>query len=251
MKRSPLATLQRTVRRATTWRPKRAGTETIDIAALISPLRYDVHVRAQFFGMLAARPAGEPIEQLVDAALQAPYAVWFRHIAMARYRPWVLKDEELFRQQFTERVVTAKALYESVTASGFDPRHPVTLRGTARPQRSDSGAMIHRRVHVGDGGHRLAILLSLGLPLEPRMYVIDPRPMPVIDNTGILAAHLRLGEAEYAAFLAQGYGDHRPASSLAQLRTLAAGWSAQERAELEDVLAAQARTRTSLTGSMG
>jgi hypothetical protein len=243
-----LATLQRTFRRAATWRPKRSGTDMIDIATLISPLRYDVLVRAQFFGMLASRPAGEPIEELVDAALGAPYAVWFRHIAMARYRPWVLKDDQLFREQFTERVVTAKALYESVTASGFDPRHPVTLRGTTGPLRSDSGALIHRRVHVGDGGHRLAILLSLGQPLEPGMYVIDPRPMPVIDNTGILAAHLGLVEAEYAEFLARGYGDHRAASSLAELGTMAAGWSAEERAELDEVLAAHERTRARLLG---
>ena len=234
------------MRRAVTWRPKATGTETVDIARLISPLRYDVAVRAQFFAFLQTRPDDEPTSELVAAALDEPYAVWFRHIAMARFRPWVLKDDDLFLEQFTERVVSAKALFEAIATHGFDSKHPITLRGTKGPQTADSGALVHRELHVGDGGHRLAILHTLGIELGPGTYVIDPRPMPVIDNTGVLVAHLGLEDSAYASFVARGYVD-TPCDSLADLRAALAADPATL-AEVEGVVAAQARTVASIRG---
>ncbi|HET7172707.1 MAG TPA: hypothetical protein VFI30_00325 [Nocardioidaceae bacterium] len=239
MRRSPIPTARRTVRRAATWRPKRAGAEPIDIAWLISPLRYDVAIRAQFFEFAAARPDQDPAAWL-PALREHPYRVWFEKVAMARFRPWVLRDPALLERQFAERVATAAALWRSYRATGFDQRYPVTLRGTSGPRVSDSGATLDRAVHVGDGGHRLAMLLADGASLAPWMYRVDPRPMPLIDNTAVLTDALAVDPAVYAAFLAPGYGEE--ADDIAVLRERVAARRPGRLAELDSVLRAHHRT---------
>jgi hypothetical protein len=212
VKRSPIATARRTVRRAGTWRPKSSPQETVDIRRLISPLRYDVLIRAQLFDLVRESGHGAPgsspdLDQLVAAAHDSAYFVWFRDVAMTRFRPWVLKDPDLLEQQFRERVESAAALYRSFSDRGFDPAHPVTLRGVRKPLSTDSGLRLDRQLHVGDGGHRLALLLSAGQGLQPGAYRVDRRPQAqLIDNTAVLVPALRLARDEYVRFLAQGYG---------------------------------------------
>lgn len=240
VKRRASATVARSLRRAVTWKPKKAGDRVIDIAELISPLRYDVLVRAQFFAFLQERPAGESDAALVTAATTEPYAVWFREVAMARFRPWVLEDPHLLRESFGERVLSSRALLRSFQARGYDPSSPVTLRVTSGVQRSDTGAPIRRTVHVGDGGHRLALLLQAGSALEPSMYRLDPRPMPLIDNTAVLHRALGLSDTAYLAFIARAYTPD-PVPDLTTLRAVVAAQGPESRAELEGVLAAHGR----------
>ena len=82
MARSVVATARRTVRRAATWRPKHDGTESVDVARLISPFRYDVVVRAQLFDAVAARPDGQSMDEFVSSVAEHPYAVWFREVEL-------------------------------------------------------------------------------------------------------------------------------------------------------------------------
>lgn len=235
--------MARSFRRAATWRPKRAGDQVIDIAQLISPLRFDVLVRAQFFDFLQRRPDGEPDDALVRAAQGEPYAVWFRDVAMARFRPWVLKDPEVMAQSFAERVLSARALLRSFQTRGYDPSSPVTLRLTAPGTTSDTGVPIRRTVHVGDGGHRLAMLLQAGLPLQPHMYRLDPRPMPLIDNTAVLLERLDVSDEDYLAFVARGYTPE-PVPDLPTLRTVVARHGPAAVTELDRVLSTHGRNVT-------
>jgi hypothetical protein len=217
MKRSARATLHRTGRRALTWRPKVAGAEPVNIKSLISPLRYDVVVRADFFGFLddcLSEGAHRP-EDVASAAGAHAYFVWFERVAMERFRPWVLADQGLLHQQFTERVASSMSLWSSFRQNGFDLRHPVTLRSASGAKAADSGAVVDRRLHVGDGGHRLALLLASGAEeLKPGMYRVDPRPLgELIDNTAVLLPAIPLSVDEYVRFIANGYaGPDAPAS---------------------------------------
>ncbi|MEP7034072.1 MAG: hypothetical protein ABI662_01315 [Dermatophilaceae bacterium] len=210
MKRSARATLHRTGRRALTWRPKGAGVEPVSIRALISPLRYDVVVRADFFRLiedLRLRDVRRP-EDVASVARAHQYFVWFQQVAMARFRPWVLADEDLLSQQFTERVRSSMNLWSSFRLNGFDRRYPVTLRSASGPRSADSGVVLDRPLHVGDGGHRLALILASGADeLEPGMYRVDPRPLKeLIDNTAVLLPAIPLSVNEYVRFIAGGFG---------------------------------------------
>ncbi|MGL4744652.1 MAG: hypothetical protein ACRCXL_09750 [Dermatophilaceae bacterium] len=210
------------------------GTEPIEIAALVAPLRYDVVVRARFFDWLEPR-LDDDLEGVVAAAHHEPYAVWFRRVEVARFRPHLAGEPAALETAFADRVRRTAALLRSYGERGFDWASPVTLRVTGVSPRSDSGVTVAKTVHVGDGGHRLALLLRDARQLEPGMYVRDPRPMPVIDNTSLLVGPLGLRAEEYAAFLAPGYG--QPAvSSLEALEVAVSAGSPARQEELRAVI---------------
>ncbi|HET7475012.1 MAG TPA: hypothetical protein VFJ97_03195 [Dermatophilaceae bacterium] len=247
MKRSPLATLQRTARRGLTWRPKWLGSEELSIEALISPLRYDVSVRADFFRFLQAH-ADLSRPQLLEAARQQPYRVWFQHVAMRRFRPWTLRDANVLEGQFDERVLRSVQMARSFRDRGFDARRPITLRYVRGEAVTDSGVRVTSRLHVGDGGHRLALLLCDGGTLAPGQFRVDPRAMPaVIDNTAILAPVLNLSEGTYARFVSAGYSDER-FDTVADLLNHLAEHDPNRVSELELILRAHGR-KVALPGS--
>jgi hypothetical protein len=219
VKRSPIATARRTVRRAATWRPKTRPEQPIDIAQLISPLRYDVLVRAQFFDLVGriGEDAYEDLDLVLEAAQGSPYHIWWEQVAIPRFFPWVGKDPAQLAASFRERVGDSVRLHRSFRARGFDPAHPIVLRGTKTALASDTGLEIQARLHVGDGGHRTALLLSAGLLLEPAMCLVDWRPRPyLIDNTAILVPALGIERDDYVRFLAAGY-DAAPTGDLDEL----------------------------------
>ncbi|MGL5815919.1 MAG: hypothetical protein ACRCYR_00035 [Phycicoccus sp.] len=229
----------RRVRRVVTWRPRSVGTEPVDIAALVAPLRLDVLVRARFLDWLEPRlDAGldaADLDALVADAHHEPYAVWFHRVEVTRFRPHLVADPAALEAAFADRVRRTAALLRSYREHGFDPAHPVTLRVTGVRPLSDSGLTVAKTLHVGDGGHRLALLLRDGRPLEQGMYVRDPRPMPVIDNTSLLVGPLGIPADEYVAFLAPWYSGSA-VTSLAALEAAVAAESATRAAELRAVI---------------
>lgn len=235
--RSLPATVRRTVRRIVTWRPKRAGDEAIDIAEMVSPFRYDVVVRASLFDAIAARPAATRDEEFVDSLLSHPYAVWFREVELRRFFPWVLADEAGVVAAYRNRVQRAIATFESFEARGYDSGRPIIVRVAKRPRPSDSGVAAAKVRHLGDGGHRLALLLRTTGRLEPHMYRLDPRPAPVIDNTAILVPALGVGEGDYARFLSRAFLPE-PVDTLDELRGRVASACTDRRDELEALVRA-------------
>lgn len=238
MPRSFPATARRTVRRALTWRPKLPGQETVSIERLISPFRYDVVVRARFFDTIAeSRPDAASMAEFVAEAASHPYAVWFREVELRRFYPWVLRDEAHAATAFARRVERAVRTYDSYLEIGFDTEQPVTLRTLQVPTLSDSGVEVVRPLHLGDGGHRLALLWRSGRELEPAMYRVDTRPTVVIDNTAILAASLPLAEADWARFVSSSFVDE-PVTSYAALRDAVQECRPERLSELESLAAA-------------
>ncbi len=188
------------VRRAVHERTAVPGTAPVDIGALIVPLRYDVVVRARFFDFLTehsdlAGPA------LVQAAASTAYGDWFEHVECARYFPELLHDEQRREQRFAARVAGAVRLLQSFQEGGFDAASPVTLITAPVASMSDSGAPALERLHIGDGCHRLSLLLRDGATLEPWMYKVRPSLNTLVDNTAVLLRCGSLTEADYVAFL--------------------------------------------------
>lgn len=220
MKRSAPVTLGRTVRRTVGWRPKRSGGDAVELGALISPLRYDVLVRAQFFRFLDERldQYETDFPAFALAARQEPYFVWFERVAMARFRPWVAADQKLLRGSFDERVRASYVLWTAFRRTGFDPRYPVTLRTADPTARTEQGARVERDLYVGDGCHRLALLLANDeRVLPPELYRVDRSPLRrLLDNTAVLMPALGLDEQRYAEYLSMGYADE-PRHDLASL----------------------------------
>lgn len=194
----------------------RRGEETLDIAKLISPLRYDVIVRAQFFEFLSAHTDRSAAE-LTRLAIDEPYFVWFEHIECARFFPELLAHRDDLLNRFALRVAGAVRTLRSFRENGFDRRFPVVLASVGPGAISDSGAPAIATIHIADGCHRLALLLADGRELLPWMHQIRPAARALQDNTRILVSRLSLDEATYSRFISQAFID-MPVDSLSQLR---------------------------------
>lgn len=191
-------------RRVSTWRRRRPGSETLDVRRLISPWRYDVVVRAQFFDFLSEGRARTATD-LHRAALDQPYFTWFRDVECARFFPELLDRPDQLQNRFEARVSGAMSTLRSYERQGFDVRWPVTVLSTGSQGATDSGLPVGGRLHIGDGCHRLALLLRDGRNLEPNMYLVRSATGPVIDNTAVLLPSLSVSPEEYVRFLSAGF----------------------------------------------
>lgn len=221
-----------------------AGQRPVELAELISPLRYDILVRARFLQFLGERldVVERDLDLVVRQALGEPYHTWFTAIALPRYRPRDAADERRRLAAFRERVRRSAELLASFRAHGFDQRFPVSLRTAAPGSVAATGKLVPRPLYAGDGCHRLALLLAAGhRRLEPAWYRVrrDPLAAP-IDNTHPLLGPLAIGAAEYHRFLWLGYGGGgSPGDALADRQALLRRVAAQRPdrlAELKQVL---------------
>ena len=219
---------------------ERRGVEPLDIHRLISPLRYDVLVRLQYFDFCEERLG--PLERNFDAHVAAsrahPYFVWFRAVACAIRMPELLADEAALERAFAARVRRSVDLLQSFRARGFDPSEPLLLESGRRIDPTDTGKRMSGPLFTGDGCHRLALLLRAGVRrLEPDWYRVRTfRRFAPRDSTARLLPALPLDRESYFAFLSLGYASGRHTSREALLDAVRAGAPGRA-AELERVIA--------------
>lgn len=224
-------------------RALRRGSHAVVVRQLISPLRYDVVVRSQFFETLAAW-RDEPLGAVLEGARHEPYFVWFTSVECARFFPRLLTNPDLLKRRFDERVKRAMAMLRSFELVGFDDRHPVTLVETNGRSVADSGAVVNQALHIADGCHRLALLLMAGLSLDAQMYRVRDATRPLLDNTAILVRGLHLSDADYARFLSHRFAATEY-SDLPSLRRAVASRSPELLTELDGVLEVHGRASDS------
>jgi hypothetical protein len=217
----------------------RPGDEPIGLAELVSPLRYDVLVRARFLELLGERL--DRVEGDLDGAVRVglghPYHTWFTTIALPRYRPREATSERRRQAAFRDRVRRSAVLLASFRRRGFDPRFPVSLSAAVPGAATASGKLVPRRLYPVDGCHRLALLLVAGHgALEPAWYRIRTAPLSApIDNTHALLGALRVDPVEYYRFVSLGYAG-APLPDRASLLRQVAARRPERLAELRHVL---------------
>jgi len=220
------------------------GTEPVALDELVSPLRYDILVRADHFTFLDQHLglAERDPDAYVRLALHHSYFTWYTTVALPRYRPREHADDQLRLAAFRRRVLDAVGLWRSFKAAGFDPRYPVTLRTATPGAATPTGKVVRRPFHAGDGCHRLALLVAAGAQtLAPAWYRVRSDPVSsLIDNTSVLIGSLGLGSAAYYAFLARGYGAP-PSADRAAIVDHVRAHAPDRLAELEQVMAVDER----------
>jgi hypothetical protein len=186
----------------------KTGTVPLVIDELISPLRYDVLVRSQFFELLAAERAlfDRSPEQFVALARDSDYYRWYRTVAVHAIGI-AGQDDAAIEEAFAKRVRRSAALADSVARRGFIAKPPLTIR-TSAGELTTTGKRMGPRHYPLDGCHRLALLRQLGRKeLRPGEYRVTAGHGPLLDNTARLLPVLGLTEATYAPYLASGYLD--------------------------------------------
>lgn len=182
------------------------ATEPVPIGELVSPLRYDVLVRARHFDFheehrdLYARD----FDEYERRARLLPYYVWFTRTSALTAR---MDDPETIEAGWRKRLHESAALSDSFRRSGFDEAFPIELLAGARVGAAPSGKRAVRRLYAGDGCHRLALLLASGQDtLRPSQYRVKRyRALVPADTSGFLLKATGAGWPQYQSFLALGY----------------------------------------------
>lgn len=178
------------------------------IAALISPLRLDVVIRADFFTLIETHGDLWRTDRraFLELAYQHDYWVWYRDIASQL--GMTSRHGALQRRGFERRVERSVAMAQRFATEGYDTRRPISLWRVGEVRPTATGKLLRRSVFMGDGCHRLALLRNAGVEyLPPEMIqwrsieTFAPR-----DNTHELLQRTAMSEERLLAFLASGYG---------------------------------------------
>ena len=190
-----------------------AGTRPVRIGDIVSPMRYDILLRARHFrwhvqnrGLIDA-----DFEAYQRAARQEPYFIWFKRAMVPRWLPAALGDEKLFERAWRHRLRASAALHASFEANGFDPAYPVELYAGHKVRAAVTGKVTSRDLYAGDGNHRLALLIAAGHEaLAPGQYRVK-RYLSLVpaDSTGLLLRETGAGVSAYRSFLELGYPSAR------------------------------------------
>jgi O-antigen/teichoic acid export membrane protein len=188
------------------------------IAALISPLRLDVVIRADFFRFIEAHEDLWRTDRraFLQLAYQHDYWLWYRDIASQL--GMTSRHGALQRRGFERRVERSVQMLRRFSAEGYDTRKPISLWRVKEVRPTATGKLLRRSVFMGDGCHRLALLSNAGVEqLTDEMVqwrsieTFAPR-----DNTHALLRSTGMSEQRLLTFLASGYGvEAGPSDSLA------------------------------------
>lgn len=180
----------------------------ISIAELISPLRLDVLIRAEFFRFAEAHLDlwERDRRAFMQLAYGQDYRVWYRDIASQLSA--VPLRSTVQRHGYERRVARSVAMMQRFATQGFDDRRPINLWHVADVRPTFSGKNVSRSFFIGDGCHRLALLHNSGVEALTEDMV---RCQPVAafaprDNTYELIRRIPMSEGRLLQFLASGYG---------------------------------------------
>lgn len=184
----------------------RRPSEPVPVSDLISPLRFDIMIRAEMFDFLEAIPAAERGDHVAVARLARTlrYATWFREIA-ANYVLGASPTEAELDAAFADRVRKTIQLFEQFERIGLDRRWPITLVHHD-PMETATGKRLRHRLQPVDGCHRLALLWRSGiteLPVDACWVFAEHAP--AIDNTRTLLQHVPIELNDYYRFIGLGY----------------------------------------------
>lgn len=237
----------------------RPGSVSVPIADLVSPLRYDIEVRAEYFTFLTARldRYREDFAGYVREAATTPYFTWFERVALPRYRPDIGQRPDQVWKAFEDRVRRSTQLFTDFGERGFDATQPISLRTALPGATTSTGKRVDRPFYAGDGCHRLALLMLTGMrELPPAFYRVRRRPhASVIDNTSLLLRLVPVEPDRYLRYVAQGYlpdpAEDRSFADADALIDFVATHRPKRVAELRQVLAADASAFVPLGGPSG
>jgi hypothetical protein len=183
----------------------------LSIDELISPLRYDILVRRDFLLFIRQHRSlyRRDFNTFLDEAMGHAYFDWFKHVLCGRRRPDLLDNPDALRAAFARRASAAESLLASVEQRGMDPSYPILLKTGFIVLPSKSGCRVSLPCYLGDGCHRLALMILDGWKeLPPEYYRVAYYPVfRPLDNTSRLREHFDLYGERYIEFLSRGYAD--------------------------------------------
>jgi hypothetical protein len=191
------------------WVDDPAGLGEIDIAPLVSPLRYDIVTKREFVAFYEAHRDlySTAIAEFMELARSQPYYVFLQKVRAVRKGQELVTNPAALHRVVSNRIKQFITLHTSMVRKGFDRSYPIEVRISGRTLPTLTGKRVLTPYTLGDGGHRLACLLAMGYTtLSPGCYRVRWfRDVVPADNTAPLAGLLPIHEAAYAAYLSSFY----------------------------------------------
>ncbi len=186
------------------------GNSPILIDELISPLRYDIIIRYDFFTFLRKNMDvyNHEFEKFLSEVKSTEYFVWYQE---RRHHGYLKNNAAKLHRDFELRVRKSASLYLAFEKDGFDSRFPITLRRGLKILPSTSGIRLDGPIFAGDGCHRIALLRLAGQKfLYQNQYRIQKTLFFIpADNTDILVKRLSMSKARYLDFLSLWMGQRQ------------------------------------------
>lgn len=189
-------------------RKYQAGNESIQIATLVSPLRYDILVRVEFFRLIMDEHEDSiDLGGVANDARVRPYFEWFSSVACPQFMPHLVTDEAALGVAFRQQIRRAVRLKDSFMQRGYDRKRPILLKTGSVVESTATGKLVQHRYFPGNGCHRLALLLLGGSEeLQPGQYRVGVQDcLRPRDNTAILLPSLAMTASAYYSFVSRGY----------------------------------------------
>src|SRR4051812_41384279 len=91
------------------------GSEPGPLAALMSPLRFDISIRVDYFRFLRRNREvfDEDMSEYVERARMHPYYTWFTQVSVPVFRPELVGDPPRLEEAFRDRLVRTAVLADS------------------------------------------------------------------------------------------------------------------------------------------
>jgi hypothetical protein len=232
-----------------TWHEAPELTDGIAIADLVSPLRYDVIVRRDFFIWYRERAdlARRDLRAFIAEARATSYHHWWMTSETIRCRPELMDRPEELERLFDLRVERSVRLAERVARTRHADEHPIILKTadrllaptTFRDGPPSGKPLPSQQYFLADGCHRVALMLADGVSrIEPGHFLIKRYlEFSPFDSTSVLVPSLPVDPATYVRFLGWHYGQDAAINDVESL----VGWVQEHDAarwpELEAMLA--------------
>ena len=224
-------------------------TDGIAIADLVSPLRYDVIVRRDFFIWYRERAdlARTDLRAFIAEARTTSYHRWWMTSETIRCRPELMDRPEELERLFDLRVERSVRLAERVARARHADEHPIVLKTadrllaptTLRDGPPSGKPLPSQRYFLADGCHRVALMLADGVSrIEPGQFRIKRYlEFSPFDSTSVLVPGLPVDPETYARFLGWHYGQDANIHDVASLVRWVQKHDAERWPELEAMLA--------------
>jgi len=154
------------------WLDEDETDECVDVWSLTCPLRYDVLLRRDAVQVYLAHRElhGSALLDVVKLFQDHPYRRWYTEVELPTFLPYIAHDPSVVNEMFLRRVKSLAELCDRIRRQGWDSRWKIDLHTGLKILPTATGKSVTAKYFVGNGCHRLAVLLALGCPQLRRRH---------------------------------------------------------------------------------
>lgn len=191
------------------------------IESVYTPLRYDVLVRLRFIEWYERNKIiyVKDKERFMEDAKKTDF--FFQQTRVSRKSKRFKWSEDEAEIVFRERVDSFISMYEDIRWNGFDAKHKIQLHAASKIVETDTGKMVTHIGYIGNGCHRLSILIVLQRAMRKEYFYFSQKDAyKPRDNTIEYLKTRKLGRKQYINFMQKFYAGQQSPKLLDEMKNV-------------------------------